>query len=47
MLSLINDDGKSVEAAGKVKISIAGSLPSKRSEELGAAKDAEATIMIK
>ena len=47
ILSLVNDDGKSVEAAGKVKISIGGSSPSKRSEELGTAKDAEAMIMIK
>jgi len=47
MLSLINDDGNSVLVPGKVKISIAGSLPSKRSEELGAAKPVEATIIIK
>ena len=47
MLSLINDDGNSVLVPGKVKISIAGSLPSKRSEELGATKPVETTIMIK
>lgn len=47
MLSLVNDDGKTVEETGKVKICIASSSPSKRSEELGAAKHVEAAIMIK
>ena len=47
MLSLINDEGNSVLVPGKVKIIIAGSLPSKRSEELGAAKPVETTITIK
>ena len=46
MLSLINDDGKSVGLPGKIKIRIAGSLPCKRSEDLGAAKHLETTIIM-
>jgi hypothetical protein len=33
-----------VEQVGKIRISIAGSLPTRRSEELGAAKAAEEVI---
>ncbi len=47
MMQLINELGDSQINAGDIKVSIAGSLPSKRSEELGAAKPAEATLSIK
>lgn len=47
MLALINDDGKSMAVPGKIKISIAGSLPCKRSEDLGAAKHLEGVIIMK
>ncbi len=46
MMKLVNEDGKSVLEPGNIKVSIAGSLPSKRSEELGAAKPVEAQIKI-
>ncbi len=44
MLTVVNDKGEIKAEAGKVKISIGGSLPGKRSEDLGAAK-AEETIL--
>ena len=47
MMKVINDKGESVLPAGKLKISIAGSLPGARSEALGAAKGVEATVVIK
>jgi beta-glucosidase len=47
MMKLVNEDGKSVLDEGEIKVSIAGSLPSKRSEELGAAKPVEATFAVK
>ncbi len=47
MMKLVNEDGKSVLDSGEIKISIAGSLPSKRSEELGAAKPVEAVLTVK
>lgn len=46
MMKLVNEDGKSVLNSGEIKINIAGSLPSKRSEELGAAKPVEGQITI-
>ena len=46
MMKLINENGKSVLNSGQIKISIAGSLPSDRSIELGAAKPVEALITI-
>ena len=46
MMKLVNEDGKSVLHSGEIKVSIGGSLPSKRSEDLGAAKPAEAQIII-
>jgi beta-glucosidase len=46
MMKLVNDDGKSVLEAGNIKVSIAESLPSKRSQELGAAKPVEATFTV-
>ncbi len=47
MLKLVNENGESVLTAGNIKISIAGSLPSERSKELGAAKPAEAILSVK
>ncbi len=47
MLKLVNENGESVLDSGDIKISIAGSLPSERSAELGAAKPAEAILRIK
>jgi beta-glucosidase len=46
IMKLVNDEGKSVLNSGNIKISIGESLPSKRSEELGAAKPAEAVLTI-
>jgi beta-glucosidase len=46
LLSVINDEGKSVMIPGKVKINVGGSSPSKRSEEVGAVKPVEATLII-
>jgi beta-glucosidase len=45
-LSLVDQQGNSVVPAGKVKISVGGSLPGSRSEELGAAKSVETEISI-
>jgi len=47
MMELVNEKGESRLKAGNIKISIAGSLPSKRSLELGAAKPAETVLTIK
>ena len=47
MMKLVNEDGKSVLNNGDIKIEIAGSLPSKRSEELGAATPVEAVLTVK
>ena len=47
MLQLINEQGQSVWQPGKYKISIGGSLPGKRSEELGAARGVEGEITLK
>ncbi len=47
MMKLINESGESVLVQGDIKVSIAGSLPSKRSEELGAAKPAEVFLSVK
>ena len=45
-LAVVDEKGKSVVPAGKIRISIGGSLPGGRSEELGAAKAATAEIEI-
>ncbi len=45
-LSLIDEKGQSFQAAGKIRISVAGSLPTHRSEELGAAKAVETELEI-
>jgi len=47
MMKLVNDKGQSILNSGDIKISVAGSLPSKRSEELGAAKPATAILTVK
>jgi hypothetical protein len=44
---LINEEGRPVMVSGKIKISIAGSLPSGRSEALGAAKHIETILTLK
>lgn len=46
MMQLVNDQGERVLQTGKIKISIAGSLPSKRSLELGASKPVDAILNI-
>ena len=46
MMQLVNEQGERVLHAGKIKISIAGSLPSKRSLELGASKPVDAILNI-
>jgi beta-glucosidase len=47
LLKLIDDRGISTFIPGKVKIIIAGSSPSKRNEELGAAKASEVELTLK
>ena len=46
MLATVNEAGESKIEKGEVKIFIGGSLPTKRSEELGATKPAETIITI-
>jgi len=46
MMKLVDENGESVLNSGEIKVNIGGSLPSKRSEELGAAKPVEALIAI-
>jgi beta-glucosidase len=46
MMKVIDEEGKSVLNAGKIKIDIGGSLPSQRSIELGAPRPATAQIII-
>jgi len=45
-LSVVDAKGQRVEPAGMIRISVAGSLPGKRSEELGAAKAALSEIEV-
>jgi beta-glucosidase len=45
-LAVVDEKGKSLVPAGKIRISIGGSLPGGRSEELGAAKAASITIEV-
>ncbi len=45
-LSVVDAKGSRVQLPGKIRISIAGSLPSKRSEQLGAAKPVTTEIEI-
>jgi beta-glucosidase len=44
--SMVDKDGRTVVPAGKIRISVAGSLPTHRSEELGAAKGVETEVEI-
>jgi beta-glucosidase len=47
MLTIVDNNGKSILPAGKIKLSIGGSLPGSRSEALGASRGVEAVIMVK
>ncbi|HEV2832565.1 MAG TPA: glycoside hydrolase family 3 C-terminal domain-containing protein [Hanamia sp.] len=47
MMKLVNEQGESRLNSGNIKISIAGSLPTKRSIDLGAAKPVETLLTIK
>ncbi len=47
MMKIINEEGESLINSGQIKVSIAGSLPSNRSVELGAAKPAVTLLTIK
>ncbi|WP_259069883.1 glycoside hydrolase family 3 N-terminal domain-containing protein [Mucilaginibacter sp. X4EP1] len=47
ILQSIKDNGQSVELAGDYHIYIGGSVPSKRSEDLGMSKSAEAVLTVK
>lgn len=47
MLELVNSKGEKVAVPGTFKISIGGSLPIKRSEELGITKSAQVTLTVK
>jgi hypothetical protein len=47
MMKLLNEQGESRLNSGNIKISIAGSLPSKRSLDLGAAKPVVTLLTIK
>ena len=46
MMKTVNEEGSSVLNSGKIKVSISGSLPSERSEQLGAAKPVQAIINV-
>jgi len=46
-LALIDAKGNSVAVAGAITVSVGGSLPSKRSQTLGASAPAVATVVIK
>jgi beta-glucosidase len=47
MLQSINDEGKAVQLTGDYHIYAGGSLPTKRSEDLGMAKCTEAVLSVK
>ncbi len=47
LLKLVDERGNSAFTSGKAKIIIAGSSPSKRNEELGAAKASEVVLTLK
>lgn len=47
MMKEVNEDGESVLNNGEIKVSIGGSLPSQRSQELGATKPVEASFYVK
>ena len=45
-LAVVDDKGHSVIPVGKIRISVAGSLPTRRSEDLGAAKGVEGEMEV-
>jgi len=45
-LAVVDEKGHAVIPAGKIRISVAGSLPTRRSEDLGAAKGVEGEIEV-
>lgn len=47
MMQLVNDKGESVLEPGKFKVAVGGSLPTARSQALGAGKPVEATFTLK
>ncbi|WP_183575101.1 glycoside hydrolase family 3 N-terminal domain-containing protein [Mucilaginibacter sp. X5P1] len=47
ILKSINDDGKAIQLAGNYHVYIGGSLPTKRSEDLGMPKCADAILKVK
>jgi beta-glucosidase len=47
LLQLVNDKGNSTFIPGKARVIIAGCSPSKKNEELGAAKASQATLTLK
>jgi beta-glucosidase len=47
MLELVNSKGEKVSESGMFRISVGGSLPIKRSEELGVSKSAQVTLTVK
>ncbi len=47
ILQSINDNGQAVQLSGDYRVYIGGSLPTKRSEELGMPKDSEAILKVK
>jgi beta-glucosidase len=47
VLQSINDDGKAIQLAGNYHVYIGGSLPTKRSENLGMPKYGEAILKVK
>jgi beta-glucosidase len=46
MLSLVNDNGETLETTGKVTVYVGGSSPMQRSETLGIAKPAVGNVAI-
>jgi beta-glucosidase len=47
IMKSVSDNGESVLLAGNYQVAVGGSVPSKRSEDLGAAKAATATFVVK
>jgi beta-glucosidase len=45
MLSIVNEKGETEYASGRIRINVGGSLPGKRSKELGAAANVETTVI--
>ena len=47
MLQLVDEKGDRIYAKGQAKLFVSGSLPGKRSEQLGASKSLDATLLLK